>query len=260
MDKLQALEFLQTEQAFWPVKLLKQHWTQSRFSYLETPRPDHGLMLLLRGGMEFAAEGQLLSAGAGDVIYLPKGCHYEVRFCRESGAVENYLVNFDSEHPVFPAAPVRLLENASPACADRFRELIEEKYAADHSVLRSKGLLYLLLDAVTGGEGPEPSVQRILAKAQALLQEDLPIPAIATACCISESGLRRLFRQRLGCSPAQYRIQSKLRQATYLLESTEMTVGEIADELGFFDTAYFCKLFRAHLGVTPKQYAGNKKL
>ena len=33
-----------------------------------------------------------------------------------------------------------------------------------------------------------------------------------------------------------------------------MTVEAVALECGFSSSAYFCKLFRAHTGMTPKQY------
>ena len=29
--------------------------------------------------------------------------------------------------------------------------------------------------------------------------------------------------------------------------------------MGFFDVAYFCKIFKKHIGITPKQYSQNKK-
>ena len=40
----------------------------------------------------------------------------------------------------------------------------------------------------------------------------------------------------------------------------EPTVSEIAEELGFFDVAYFCKVFKKQMGVTPKQYSQNKNI
>lgn len=258
MQKQEVLDFLRSAEEVSPRKLLKQHWNQPSFSYMRQPRPDFGLMLLLSGSVEFAGKKGSLTAKAGDVVFLPKGSHYEARFFRSSAPVENYLVNFDGPYPGLSAEPVMLLENAPLSCIKQFRELVEENY--DRAALRSKGLLYLLLDALASGETPATDAGGSLAKAQALLRQEYSVPEIAAACCLSESGLRRLFRQRLGLSPAQYRIRYKLQQAMYLLESTELTVGEIADSLNFFDAAYFCRLFRAHTGLTPKQYAQNKKL
>ena len=61
-------------------------------------------------------------------------------------------------------------------------------------------------------------------------------------------------------SPSAFRLQARLLRAAYLLESANMTIGEIADELHFYDAAYFCRTFRAHYGVTPRQYAQHNRL
>ena len=81
----------------------------------------------------------------------------------------------------------------------------------------------------------------MIARAKALLSEDdgYSIEKIAKDCAVSESGLRKIFKDNLGVSPIQYRITEKITKAKYLLEATDMTVDEISDKLGFFDTAYF---------------------
>lgn len=247
---------------FTPVKALRQRWQQKSFSYLHYPRPDHGLMLLINGHIDFVWTDSILHAQAGDLIYLPQGCLYEAIFRTELGAIDNYLINFTSAVPAPCHAPQRLLEGAPRHLHAHFHQFIEENYPSITHPLRSKGLLYLLLDDIFRSQ-PIVKTQReqTLEKALALLQEsDSSIREIAHACSISESGLRQLFQEKLHLSPTRYRLQMKIRRAQYLLESTDMTVNEISDALGFFDAAYFCRVFREHTGMTPKNYAKNKKL
>jgi two-component system response regulator YesN len=52
----------------------------------------------------------------------------------------------------------------------------------------------------------------------------------------------------------------RLNKAKLLLHSTDMTVDEIADSLNFYDTAYFCKIFKKQTGYSPKEYAKIKSL
>lgn len=178
---------------FTPVKALRQRWQQKSFSYLHYPRPDHGLMLLINGHIDFVWTDGILHAQAGDLIYLPQGCLYEA---------------------IFRSQPIVKTQR-----------------------------------------------EQTLEKALALLQEsDSSIRDVARACSVSESGLRQLFQEKLHLSPTRYRLQMKIRRAQYLLESTDMTVNEISDALVFFDAAYFCRVFREHTGMTPKNYAKNKKL
>ena len=88
----------------------------------------------------------------------------------------------------------------------------------------------------------------------------LGVGEVARACTVSESGLRQIFKEQTGMTPIEYRLYAKMKQAEYLLEATGMSISEIADKLGFFDAAYFCKVFKRHIGLTPKEYSKNKNM
>ena len=121
----------------------------------------------------------------------------------------------------------------------------------------------MLLDSVANNTEYETNGhRRIVNRVCQILREhnERPMGEIAKECSVSESGLRSIFKQELGITPTQYRTSIKIRQAEYLLEATDMSVAEIAEQLGFFDAAYFCKVFKEQMGVTPKQYSQNKKI
>ena len=129
--------------------------------------------------------------------------------------------------------------------------------------LYNKGAFLLILDSIVEAAKEEnDSYCNIVKIACELLQknEKLTIEQIAKKCAVSTSLLRRIFTEKFGVSPVKYRMDMKLRRAMYLIESTNMTVSEIAEYLSFFDAAYFCKLFRAHTGMTPTQYAKSKRI
>ncbi len=246
-----------------PIKFIRQRWQHDSFSYLDTPRPDYGLMLLRSGEIDFICGKQKLCAAAGDVIFLPKGCFYRAIFHTERGDVENDLINFEALPQMTFAAPIHICSAAPAECAAQFTRLTEKPYAAWSSLTERKSVLYALIatifDAADAVDGEHASV---IKKAQSLLQENdnLSVQTLARLCCVSESGLRRLFTEALGISPVQYRISIKLQKAKYLLQATNLTVREIAERLQFSTEAYFCKSFRAQTGVTPKQYANQKRL
>lgn len=247
-----------------PKKVLKQHWTQARFSYIENPRPDYGIMLVLNGQIDFVSpQMDTLCAKAGDIIFLPKNSYYEASFRIELGKIDNYLINFESDKALAYTKPTLISKNASFACADLFQKFIDEMYNVENMNFRSKGLFYLLLDSVSStNKAPESAHNIVFEKAKILLKEseDIPISQIARECSVCESGLRKIFSDQIGISPTQYRLKEKLNKAKYLLESSDMSVGEISDKLNFYDAAYFCKLFHKQIGLSPKLYRQNKKL
>ncbi len=249
---------------FIPKNAFEQHWTQASFSYMENPRPDYGIMLVLNGQIDFVSpQTDTLCAKARDIIFLPKHSHYEARFRVELGEIDNYLINFESDRGFDCSKPMLISKNASFLCTDLFKQFIDENYNVNSMNFRSKALFYLLLDSVLSeNKTPKSALDKVFEKAIILLKntEDIPISQIAHECSVSESGLRKIFSDQIGISPTQYRLKEKINRAKYLLESTDMSVGEISDKLNFYDTAYFCKIFHKQTGLSPKQYRQNKKL
>lgn len=255
------LEFLLGDEGFSPHKFIEQEWQTKSYSYIDMPRPDHGLMLLTHGEISFVFSGGSLAARAGDLVFLPQGARYEARFATESGSVRNYLVNFESRAES-PAREPTLLAHSSYALADVFLGMVHSGRYASHTPLYKKGELYLLFDSVvTLCRQPPSDNERILERACALLRdEDVKVAEVARRLAVSESVLRRIFVESLGVSPVKYRLGMRLERAAYMLECGNMTISEIADGLGFFDTAYFCRSFKAHFGKTPSEYAKKRRL
>ena len=82
-----------------------QQWRFSRFSYLEQPRPDHGLLLLLNGEIDYVNQESALRIQPLDLVYLPKGSRYEARI---HPGTEDLLLNFrfaEGEPEALPIEP-----------------------------------------------------------------------------------------------------------------------------------------------------------
>ncbi len=75
----------------------------------------------------------------------------------------------------------------------------------------------------------------------------------------SVSYYSKLFKQRTGQSPLAYFIQLKIRKACELLDQTEMSLREIAAELGYSDPYYFSRLFKKVQGCAPSTYRQSVK-
>lgn len=247
-------------------KQIRQHWRAERFSYTEQPRPDHGFLLLRKGNILFAFRTGQLLAEPGDILFLPKGSCYEACIPSQYGATEDYLINFDADlalPPEHPLTPVKLLHTQSEALIDRFRQMIRWSLQSERSELCRQGQFYLLLDDLLShikcSTGEKPG---ILEQAQKLLleREELSVRQIAALCGISESGLRNSFKKAYGESPQQYRISARISKAKFLLESTDLSVYDIAEQLKFYDEAYFCKQFRKYVGCSPRKYIAGKTI
>ena len=138
----------------------------------------------------------------------------------------------------------------------------ENKYTMRKQLYNKGSFLLLLDDIVEFVQHDGDKHNNVVSRACELLQknEKITVEQVAKKCAVSASLLRGLFMERLGISPIQYRMSMKMKKAMYLIESTDMTVNEIAEQLSFFDAAYFCKVFKAQTGMTPAQYAKIKRI
>ncbi|WP_019913452.1 response regulator [Paenibacillus sp. HW567] len=72
---------------------------------------------------------------------------------------------------------------------------------------------------------------------------------------LTPSYLSKLFKQETGLTLTDYVIEIRIRQAKQLLKhAPDLKVHEIGAEVGYPDPAYFNKLFKKIVGITPNEY------
>ena len=103
--------------------------------------------------------------------------------------------------------------------------------------------------------------ERILEFIKDTLSQKLTVEEICREFHISKTTLYNMFQKKFGVSVNDYVVDLKMKKAQYLLQNTNKTIGKIAEEVGFSNQTYFCKLFKNFTnGKTPKQVRQNAKL
>ena len=85
------------------------------------------------------------------------------------------------------------------------------------------------------------------------LTEDSNIDSVAEGVGCSTRFLQRRFQKTLGCSIGDEFRHLKLETALSLLETSEKTLTQVADECGFSNASYLCQCIRKATGQTPAQ-------
>lgn len=100
--------------------------------------------------------------------------------------------------------------------------------------------------------------RQIISQAQqvvsARIYQKLTVPALATAVNVSVSQLNSLFQAYLGMSPAKYITRIRLEESKVLLSNQQMSVGKVAQLLGYSSIQHFSKQFRAWFGYSPTAF------
>ena len=105
--------------------------------------------------------------------------------------------------------------------------------------------------------GKQVQLQMMLQYLQNNSQKNITLEDLAKFGMVSKSSVQKLFARYLHISPIEYLIRYRLQQAARMLQTTEKTVTEISEAVGFRETAYFCRKFKKLYEVTPTQYRRN---
>lgn len=80
------------------------------------------------------------------------------------------------------------------------------------------------------------------------------LEAIAAAMGCSRGHASRRFHYETGGTIQEYLVMRRLRQACELLLQSQLSVREIAQQVGFTEYAWFITCFKKNMGKTPLQY------
>jgi PAS domain S-box-containing protein len=97
-------------------------------------------------------------------------------------------------------------------------------------------------------------ISRALDHIQAHFTEDVSVSTLAETAGLSVRQFERRFRKHLKTTPQEFLIKMRVFRASELLRESNLSLGEVALESGFYDQSALSRLFRKHMGSTPLQY------
>lgn len=90
-------------------------------------------------------------------------------------------------------------------------------------------------------------------------REDFDLDSLADSASYSKFYFSRLFKEHTGVSPMKYLQQKRLEESKKLLETTGLSVAEIAQNVGISAVGYYCQLFKKAYRMTPSEYRDSLK-
>lgn len=205
------------------------------------------------------AEGSLFALFPGIWhSYHPNRSGWDTYWIGFKGAFANQMIEqiqFDKENPVknicYQEEVVRL-----------FRKIMDQAQKEEPgSQQLMGGIACHLLGYLYQYQKQESLGNKIIVskinKARMIMREkfaEISPEALAASLNISYSWFRRAFKQHTGFSPAQYLSQLKIQRAKNLLDHSDSSIKQIADELKFESPDYFSVYFKRITGQTPSQY------
>lgn len=89
---------------------------------------------------------------------------------------------------------------------------------------------------------------------------DISVESIAAQCNIHRNQLLKLFKERIGQGPQEYLIKYRMSRAAQLLITTDFSVNEIGNAVGYANQLHFSRAFKNVYGMSPKYFREEKRV
>jgi AraC family transcriptional activator of pobA len=225
------------------------------------------LLYILEGCCRIETESNVYIAEPHDlVIFKPYQCHEETQLSEVYALVcMRFPAEFVAEHHVpFPELSSLPTVIALPQ-GDRFRDMLDHivaEYQRHDSYSISMIGSYLFQFAVLLRRALHQMPQPLHAQQASWLQDlldqhiggSVSIRDLARQVHMSESHFSHLAKELLGVAPKTYVRERKIARAQQLLQSTPMSIEEIASALGYDAPTSFFRAFKRVTGTTPGSF------
>ena len=203
--------------------------------------------------MNYRIDGETVSLGSGDGIFLKKGCLRERMPC--SSKVDYVSFNFYTEEeltlPRYLAKSVRREIKLLLAACDEIKER-----PGEGNERRLGIVLEAILELIgqTTAHSYSQLTERILRYLHTHLSERITLEQVGKEMHFSPVYCDTVFKRETGRSIVAYLLDERMEEAKRLLLEDMLTLRKIAQTVGFEDYNYVSRCFKARVGYTPTQY------
>ena len=111
-----------------------------------------------------------------------------------------------------------------------------------------------LFELLGAGEADLDYVTRALSCIHAEYDHELTVEQLAGRLGLDRSYFSDLFREKTGVTPGQYLIRLRMEKAAKLMLDHGYSPTLAAQSCGYGDISQFSKRFKAHFGMSPREY------
>lgn len=260
-----------------------------RYNYVnaQTTLPTHihpgmiEICFLAKGSQEYFVGAETFKLYGGDVfISFPDEVHGTGNVPEEKGTLywmvlkrpekgKDYLgLSFPDADLLFYRLlqlPERLFKG-SVECERLLQEIIRVYFLNKDALTKmelNNRLVSFLLHVVRAGEKTQTRtyserITEIVHYIEENLFEMFELEELADRCNLSVSRFKHLFKEETGIPPSEFIIRKKVEKAQGLIEEKELSIKNIAYDLGFSSPAYFSTVFKQYNGYSPTSHKKNK--
>ncbi|MFF1634094.1 helix-turn-helix domain-containing protein [Leifsonia sp. NPDC058248] len=243
------------------------YYPEARDHQMNRPRgTDETIVMICASGTGWARIGEdMHRIGAQQALVIPRGTSHSygadaahpwtIWWAHVTGTDVSDLVEGMEVSVGRPTLPIRSIERAV-ALLDEIVSNLERDQTPPRMMAASgsawKLLTQLAVDRLL--PGPEDPLQRAMTYLSERLDGSIRVPELARLVGISPTHLTALFRRATGGGVLAHHTSLRMARARQLLDTTDATISEVAQEIGYDDPFYFSRHFRRYHGMSPSSF------
>lgn len=245
--------------------------------------------IITRGSGAHYIENNRLMASVGDVFVIPPNVRHgyvgaegfdvfhlllSSRFFEREHTDLTLLPSFSTlfhAEPIFrTVSPEQLHLKLSDSQLSQLKPILDEllRDTESHDISSSlvrRGMALSMISqlcnaytANVGSSGEQSSLDKAFLEALAIIHEryneKITIELLSKTALLSRSAFIQKFKSVCHMPPAKYLEKRRVEAACYMLESTALSISEIAQRTGFHDSSHLSRSFLSFMEISPGQY------
>ena len=227
----------------------------------------HSVLLIRRTGEStYRVNGKEYTADANHILFLPATTAYEMEVEKVGLCT---VIEIDAANEASTMSPLSFYADNESDLMGMLKNLCHY-WTLKGPACESKcmSVLYSMITQISTLD----SYSQTLAGKYGLIHKsvkyieshytdpELYTPQLAEMSGIGETYYRNIFIAVFSTPPTRYIQQYRIDKAKELLMAPNASVDDIAVRVGFANASYFCKVFKSSTGMTPTEFAAQRRL
>lgn len=251
-----------TNTSKWWLDEQGQNWWNGKFLF-----NFNIIYYVLQGQFQIMFDSTWHTVSDGQLIYIPAGAQFEVRTV-DGKPLEKYYLHFNIALGHLPV--VSSLTEANIVSVGESQKLKEHFDTICHSIIakhtdifqtHAAGLHIInefwkrtALEYTPESAQTKDPIEKAMQFITLNFRKQLSVESLASQFGLSRDYFSRQFSARYGCSPIRYITKLRIQAAEALLTTTNHSITDIAESVGFSDSSYFSRLFKNTTGIYPQRF------
>lgn len=132
---------------------------------------------------------------------------------------------------------------------------VEECKSAIHRAILSLNQVSLLhYERKSVTDTIKESASQMMQYVHEHYNEEINLDSLAHFMHLNKSYVSRFFKETVGMTFSSYLRHYRIEQAKKLLRTSELTITEIAEQVGYPELTYFSRIFKKETNLTPNEF------